>query len=162
MGDGLFFEIIAPDPAQSLDGNRGGRLAKLAAPGLIALSVRSSDLPAMEAEARRIGVPVRGPVAMGRTRSDGVRLDWEILYFGEGQDADMIPFAIDWKASPHPSTSTPGGIGLRSIAALHPDPDRLAAIYAALGIPVPVRRADRAGFQAVLDTPRGDLILTAA
>ncbi len=116
----------------------------------------------MAAAARRAGVPLRGPVSMGRTRSDGVRLEWEILYFGDGEDADMIPFAIDWKRSPHPSSTSPGGIALKSVEALHPDADRLASIYAGLGIDVPVRRADRAGFQAVLVTPRGELVLTAA
>ncbi len=162
MGEDLFFEIIAPDPAQNLNGNRGGRLAKLAGPGLTALSVRSDDLPAMEAAAKKLGLPVRGPIPGGRTRTDGVRLNWEILYFGEGQDADMIPFAIDWKGSPHPASTTPGGIGFKSVVALHPDSERLSAIYKALGIPVPVLRGDRAGFQAVLTSPRGDITLTTA
>ena len=162
MGENLFFEIIAPDPAQNLNGNRGGRLAKLPAPGLTALSVRSDDLKAMEAAAKSLGLPVRGPIPGGRTRTDGVRLSWEILYFGDGQDADMIPFAIDWKGSPHPASTTPGGIGFKSVVALHTDSDRLSAIYKALGIPVEVRRADRAGFQAVLTSPRGDIVLTAA
>jgi len=99
---------------------------------------------------------------MGRTRADGVRLTWEILHFGSGQDADMIPFAIDWKSSPHPSASSRGGITLESLTALHPEEERLAGIYEALGIRIDVRRADRAGFQAVLATPKGPLHLTAS
>jgi len=162
LGDGLFFELIAPDPAQSLVGNRGGRLARLSAPGLIAASVRSNDLPGLREAAQRIGLPTEGPIAMGRTRADGVRLTWEILHFGSGQDADMIPFAIDWKSSPHPSASSRGGITLESLTALHPEEERLAGIYEALGIRIDVRRADRAGFQAVLATPKGPLHLTAA
>jgi hypothetical protein len=162
LGDGLFFEIIAPDPAQSLVGNRGGRLSRLSAPGLIAVSVRSSDLPSLREAAQSIGLSTVGPVAMGRTRADGVRLSWEILHFGSGQDADMVPFAIDWKGSPHPSASSPGGVTLESLIALHPDEARLAGIYKALGMRIEVRRADRIGFQAVLATPKGPLQLTAA
>jgi Glyoxalase-like domain len=162
LGEGLFFEIIAPDPAQKLEGTRGAKLAALRNPGLIAFSVRADDIGALARTAAAANIPARGPVAMGRTRSDGVRLDWEILYFGGEADSDAIPFAIDWKNSPHPSRSTPGGLTLKRFVALHPERKRLAAIYEALGIPVAVERADRAGYSATLATPRGDLVLTAA
>lgn len=162
LGEGLFFEIIAPDPAQTLAGTRGAKLAALRNPGLVAFSVRTDDIGALKRAADGAGVPTRGPVAMGRTRADGVRLDWDILYFGDAADADAIPFAIDWKNSPHPARSTPGGVSLRSFVVLHPERERLAAIYEALGVPVQVERADRAGYLATLATPRGDLVLTGA
>lgn len=162
LGDGIYFEVIAPDPAQKLEGTRGAKLAALRSPGLIAFSVRADDIGALKRAADAAGIPSRGPVAMGRTRADGVRLDWEILYFGAEADADAIPFAIDWKNSPHPSRSTPGGLTLKSFVALHPERERLAAIYKTLGIPVAVERADRAGYLATLATPRGDLLLTGA
>lgn len=162
LGTGLYFEVIAPDPEQNIVGTRGAKLAALQRPGLVAFAVRCSDLPAMRAAAEKAGIAMRGPVAMGRTRADGVRLDWSILYFGDETLADMVPFAIDWGRSPHPSTSTPPGMALKSFAALHPDRERLASIYAALGIPVEVKRAPHPGFLAVLDTPKGELVLTGA
>jgi len=161
LGDGLYFEIIAPDPAQDIAGTRGARIAAQRGPGLTAFSVRCDDLPAMRRAAEAAGIAIRGPVAMGRTRADGVRLDWSILYFGDETLGDAVPFAIDWGSSPHPSGSTPRGLHLKSFTALHPDRERLSAVYAALGIPVEVRRAASPGFTAVLGTPRGDLVLTA-
>lgn len=160
LGTGLYFEVIAPDPVQTLDGTRGARLAALKHPGLVAFAVRCNDLGAMRAAALKAGIAMRGPVAMGRTRADGVRLDWSILYFGDETLGDMVPFAIDWGSSPHPSTSTPPGLTLKSFVALHPDQARLAAIYAALGIPVEVKRALQPGYLAVLETPQGELVLT--
>ncbi len=39
LGDS-YLEIIAPDPKQSLEGNLGGRLTQLAAPGLVTWVLR--------------------------------------------------------------------------------------------------------------------------
>lgn len=160
LGDGTYFEIIAPDPAQELAGTRGARLAAQTAPGLVAFAVQCDDLPALREAALAADIAIRGPVAMGRTRADGVRLDWSILYFGDETLGDAVPFAIDWGSSPHPSGSTPQGLKLKSFVALHPDSDRLATIYRALGVPVAVKRARNPGFLAELDTPRGPLVLT--
>jgi hypothetical protein len=162
LGDGLYFEIIAPDPAQNLAGTRGARIAAQPRPGLTAFAVRSDDLPGMRKAAETAGIAIRGPVKMGRTRGDGVRLEWSILYFGDETLGDAMPFAIDWGNSPHPSLSTPTGLSLRSFTALHPDRERLAALYGALGVPVDVKRALVPGFHAVLDTPRGPLVLSGA
>ncbi len=73
-----------------------------------------------------------------------------------------LPFAIDWQGSPHPSTSSIGGLCLRSLVALHPDPKPLAAIYRALGLEVRVQGAIRPGLAAVLDTPKGEVCLLSA
>jgi hypothetical protein len=160
FGD-TYLEIISPDPEQPLDGNRGGAIAALAAPGLATFAVRTTDLAAYGAAAARAGVGTRGPVEMGRTRPDGVRLDWACLYVAHPVFGEMIPFGIDWKNSPHPSLSAPRGCRLRDFTALHPEAARLAEIYRTMGIPVAVRLADKPGFLATLETPRGELVLTA-
>ena len=160
LGD-AYLEVIAPDPAQSLEGNRGGDIAAMSRPGLITFAVRTTDIGAYQAAAAKAGVTTRGPVAMGRTRPDGVRLDWECLYITDKTYSEFIPFAIDWKNSPHPSASTPAGGRLVSFAVLHPDPAPLAAIYRTMGIGVAVKGAASPGFLAVIDTPRGEVVLTA-
>jgi hypothetical protein len=157
-----YLEIIAPDPAQSLEGNRGGRIAGLAEPGLATFAVRTTDLDAYAAAAARAGIRTKGPIEMGRTRPDGVRLDWACLYIEDTVFGEMIPFAIDWKASPHPSASTPSGVTLREFTVLHPQAGALARIYGEMGIDVPVRLAAKAGFIALLTTPRGDVLLTSS
>jgi hypothetical protein len=156
-----YLEVIAPDPAQSLTDNRGGQIAAMARPGLTTFAVRTGDLAAYRAAAESAGVATRGPVAMGRTRPDGVRLDWACLYIADPGYGELIPFAIDWKGSPHPSASAPAGCRLAGFSVLHPDPAPLAAIYAAMGIPVAVKGAASPGFLATLDTPRGEVVLTA-
>ncbi|MBZ9676293.1 VOC family protein [Mesorhizobium sp. ES1-1] len=159
---GIYLEIISPDPAQSLEGNRGGSIAALAEPGLATFAVRTTDLDAYAAAAARAGIRTRGPIEMGRTRPDGVRLDWACLYIEDTVFGEMIPFGIDWKASPHPAASTPTGATLREFTVHHPQADALARIYGEMGIEVAVRLAARPGFLAVLGTPRGEVVLTAS
>lgn len=158
LGD-AYLEVIAPDPDQDGAGNRGGAIAALARPGLLTFAVRTRDLDGFAAAARGAGLAVEAPVAMSRTRPDGVRLDWAVLPARHPTYGDLVPFAIDWRGSPHPAGTTPAGCRLREVTALHPDPEPLRAIYAALGVPVPVRRAAAPGFTALLDTPRGEVAL---
>lgn len=154
-----YLEVIAPDPAQDLADNRGGRIAALPGPGLLTFAVRTPDLAGFAAAARRAGLSAGEPVAMSRTRPDGVRLAWAVLHAASDAHPDLVPFAIDWQGSPHPAQSTPPGCTLVDFAALHPDPGPLAALYAALGVPVAVRRAPRPGLAATLATPRGTVVL---
>ena len=160
LNSGIYLEIISPDPAQELEGNRGGRIAALPRPGIMTFAIRSDDLDTLSAAARREGLSLQGPVAMSRDRPDGVRLDWTILYLEDSRFGEAIPFVIDWGASPHPSESVPAGCQLRSFAVLHPNADELARLYAALDIPVPVKRGAYPGFIAELATPNGDVVLT--
>ena len=159
LGEEAYFEIIAPDPEQELAGNLGGQIAALKSPGLLTFALRSPDLAAVLQGAERLGLAIDGPVAMSRTRPDGVRLSWSILYLRHATLGQAVPFVIDWRDSPHPARSTPRGCSLKSFCALHPDPEPLASIYRTLGAPASVKRALQPGFAAVLDTPRGEVAL---
>lgn len=154
-----YLEVIAPDPAQDLAGNRGGRIAALARPGLLTFAVGTTDLAGYAAAARRAGLAVGAPTAMSRTRPDGVRLAWAVQSAASDAYPDLVPFAIDWQGSPHPAGTTPPGCTLAEVAALHPDPEPLAALYAALGVPVEVRHALQPGLVATLVTPHGTVWL---
>jgi hypothetical protein len=160
LDTGIYFEIISPDPAQDLKGNRGSVIAALPRPGIMTFAIRSDDLDALSAAARREGLSMQAPVAMSRHRPDGVRLDWTILHLEDSRFGEAIPFVIDWGSSPHPSESVPAGCQLRSFAVLHPEADELARLYAALDIPVPVKRAAYPGFVAEVAAPNGDVVLT--
>lgn len=157
-----YLEVIAPDPAQDLADNRGGRIAALPRPGLLTFAVRTPDLAGFAAAARAAGLSVGEPVAMSRTRPDGSRLAWAVQDADSGAHPDLVPFAIDWQGSPHPAATAPAGCTLIDFAVLHPDPAPLAAIYAALRVPVAVRPAPRPGLTATLATPRGTVVLAEA
>jgi hypothetical protein len=160
LGPSVFFELIAPDPAQPE--RTSGRAAEIAAmphPALLTFAVQTTDMNAACAAVKRAGLELARRDGMSRTRPDGVRLDWTVAHFVHPAYPAVVPFAIDWQGSPHPSTTTPTGCTVRSFTVLHPDPTPLARIYAALGIDIPVCGALRPGFVLVLDTPNGEVVL---
>jgi hypothetical protein len=123
-------------------------------------AIASDDLASLREAALREGLGVIGPVAMHRDTPSGGRLDWTILYLDDARFGEAIPFVIDWRQTPHPSTSTPVGCRLKSFAVTHPDAGALGRLYAALGVPVNVKGGANPGFVAELATPRGDVVLT--
>lgn len=71
-------------------------------------------------------------VSMSRCRPDGVLLEWELTArVGDPGDA-CIPFAIDWKDSPHPSASLSHTTNLDTLTLQHPDIHQLGRVLAAL------------------------------
>lgn len=160
LGRSLFFEIIAPDPEQTSKGSRASGLEDLAGPRMLTFCMRSTDLASVAARATSAGLSPQPPVAMSRTRADGVTLHWEILYLDPAGWADFVPFVIDWKDSPHPAESSPIGCSLLDFTVLHPKATELRTIYQGLGFDIPVRAAMSPGFVLRLDAPNGEVVLT--
>lgn len=160
LDHGAYFEIIAPDPAQDLSGNRGGRIAAQTRAGLMTFAIASDELASLSEAAWRNGLGVNGPVAMHRNTPSGGRLEWTILYLENARFGEAFPFFIDWGKTPHPSTSAPAGCRLKSFAVVHPDASALGRLYVALGVPVTVKGGAYPGFVVELATPRGDVVLT--
>lgn len=155
LGPGLYLEIIAPDPAQSLAGNLGGRIAAMAEPGVIAFALRDHDLAALASAARAAGIAADGPHAMSRLTPTGETISWSILHFAHPVFEGAPHFALDWGATAHPSVRAPGGCALADFAALRPAPETLRSLYGALRCPVSVQTAPGSGFCCALTTPRG-------
>ncbi len=159
LGSGVYLEVISPDPEQANPGRRARRLANLPAPGMHTFAIRGSGLEAWRDAARRLGLETGEPVSMSRKRSDGVVLEWRVVYVEDEAWGDSIPFMIDWQDCEHPSRTAPAGCTLREFRALHPKAEALSGIYRSLGIDVPVTRAPVPGFIARLDTPKGEVLL---
>jgi hypothetical protein len=160
LGAGIYLELIAPDPAQPLEGTLGGAIAARRRAGMLSFCLAADDLETAVAPARQAGLALPPPAPMGRTRPDGLRMDWIIQRLDETPAPGVLPFLIDWRGAPHPSASTPTGCRLVSLVALSPDPEPLRRLYAALGIAVPVASGLREELVAELETPRGRLVLT--
>ncbi|MFM0504972.1 VOC family protein [Paraburkholderia caffeinilytica] len=156
-----FFEIVAPDPAQTE--SRSGlavSIGALSRPAILSYMVQTTNLDAACVAAEACGLIVTEKLPMSRTRPDGVRLAWTIAKFSHPDYGAAIPFAIDWQGSPHPAATTPGGCTLKRFAVLHPKPAGLARIYQKMCIDVDVHGAVAPGFVAVLDTPNGEVCMT--
>jgi hypothetical protein len=118
--DGSYLELIAPqtNAAPDVVGNHHWARFLAGNTGPCAWAVRTGDLAS---ELRRLcsaGIPVSAPVANGRLRPDGVRLEWQTATCGAGAAGSFFPFLIqdltprDWRAFPQ---GAPGNRDFRGI-----------------------------------------------
>jgi hypothetical protein len=141
LGAGRYLELLAPDP-DAEDGPFRASIAYLGAPALHTWCVRGddgADADAFEARVRAAGLAPRR-IAMARTRPDGVRLAWQLVFVEGHAFGGLLPFFIDWGASAHPSEALGAPLAWRSLTLEHPEAGHLAALIAVLGgVPDEVR-----------------------
>lgn len=161
--DGSYLELVAPTG----DGEPGYWPDALAADaGPCAWCAES---PSVHGECQRLidfDVPVHGPFRRGRTRPDGVEVEWDLAFFGEGKDRHRLPFVItdrtprDFRISPD-ETLIGGPIsGVGAVVVGVRDLDAAVAEFARLyRFPNPVRDV-APGFGADLAAfPGQDVVL---
>ncbi len=140
LGPGRYLELLAPDP-EAEDGPFRASIAYLGGPALHTWCVRGGNADAFAARVRAAGFEPRR-IAMERTRPDGVRLAWQLVFIDGHPFGGLVPFFIDWAESPHPSATLGAPLDWRSLRLEHPDAPRLAAVLAELGgVPEAVRVA---------------------
>jgi hypothetical protein len=161
LGDAVFLEVIAVDPAAAMPaGPRWFGLADAAAVRtawdegrrLRAWVAQTGDLDAVLA---RHGALLGAKTAVSRgdrSWSFSVRPDGALP--GDG----VAPAAIAWGARGSPASGMPDlGARLLSFAIEHPDPPAVRALYEGLALanPPEIRQGARLRYRAVIDTPGG-------
>ena len=156
LGPTSYLEIIAPDPDQprpkdprpfGIDGSKVSRL--------VAWSIKGENLEHVRKEAISNGVSL-GEVKTGRRRrTDGVELSWQVTDYSVTVADGIVPFFIDWGASPHPAVSAAQGASLISVRAEHPDPGLVQQLLTRLVVDLKVERGSTPTLIASIDCPRG-------
>ncbi|MEZ5558979.1 MAG: VOC family protein [Pseudomonadales bacterium] len=157
--NGSYFEIIAPDPAQPLEGNFGAALAALRQPALVTFAVAAADLAALAGQARAAGCTPRGPIDTQRATPAGALLAWQLLFLRNHAFGGLCPFFIDWLDTPHPSLSAPQAGRLEALAIDTPAAPALGALLRALEVRVPVTQAAAPSLSARIRTGQGVVTL---
>jgi hypothetical protein len=156
LGPTSYLEIVGPDPHQPRPPRpRWFGVDALEAPRLVAWAARESDLAGRVAAARRAGIGLGEILAGRRRRADGVPLAWRFTDPRAILAGGLVPFFIDWGATPHPARTAPGGVELIALRAEHPAPAAARAMLRALGIHLAVERAVTPALVAEPETPRG-------
>jgi hypothetical protein len=161
LGSGAYLEVIGPDPTQPQPPEpRPFGVDQLTSPRLLTWAARVSDLAGAVSRARAAGYDPGPVVAMSRRRSDGVLLEWELTVPGGESENGLVPFLIDWGASPHPAADAVSGVELVSLTGVHPSPERVISKLAALDQSLPVSAGPVPGLRAVLRSASGDVVLS--
>lgn len=100
FGDGTYLEIIGPDPSQPEPEQPAPfGMDRLAGPGIVTWCAKATDLGALVARARAADLAMTGPEAMQRQAPEGL-LSWELALPAFDIEGGIVPFFIDWAASP--------------------------------------------------------------
>ncbi len=150
-----YLEIIAPDPAQSVENQMVERMAKLTAGGLVTWAAEG-DLAVTKGLLEEAGISSAGPAETRRRTADGGLLIWDLL-FPQGGGYGM-PFFIDWRESPHPAATTPVGGKLVSFGISTPDAEELGAVLAKIRLEVEVSEGE-ARLEVAIEGTKGPVVL---
>jgi hypothetical protein len=168
--DGSYLELIALQPAADAQAVAAHYWVKQLEgdAGPCAWAVRSQDVAA---EAKRLGaagVSVSEPSRSGRTRPDGVRLDWQTARAGPEPNGTFFPFLIQdftsrsLRAFPTGKPTTGAFQGVAKVVIAVRDLDRAVRRFRqAYGLPAPLQQADPS-FQAQLAIFNGTPVVLAA
>lgn len=159
LGPEIYLEIIAPDPAQKLEGTPGAELHSIATPHIHALVAAGGDLETVQKAyaAHGIASDIREG---GRETPSGGFVRWRILTPQANRFGAFAPLFIDWLDSVHPGITSTPGCSLVRFEAGHPEAEKVTALWRALELSILLIRADQPFFSADLETPRGLLRLT--
>ena len=94
-----------------------------------------------------------------RKRPDGVVLSWRYTDPRVVLADRLVPYFIDWGASPHPSATAAKGVTLLSLRAEHPDADRVQQMLRQLGLDLAVSKGAKPALIATFDSPKGQVEL---
>jgi hypothetical protein len=160
LGPSSYLEIIGPDPEQPTPAEpRPFGIDRLTAPRLAAWAAKGKDLERLIADAHAAGIGIGALTAGSRRRSDGVLLTWRYSDPRTVVAGGVVPFFIDWGATPHPSTTSVRGPRLRALTAEHPDPEATRATLRRLRIELPVSRGPAPALVATIDSAGGSVQL---
>ncbi|MCZ6503890.1 MAG: VOC family protein [Gammaproteobacteria bacterium] len=153
-----YLEIIAPDANQDLAGTLGEELKVHDFSGIRTWAVAVDDFAVITPVLDEFGFE-HSIVPMNRTRPDGVRLDWQIMFVHRHPYGNFMPFFLNWLDSPHPANDTPGGCTLDTFAVeMLENSDSYKELMRALEIEVEVLEGPD-GMRAVIDSPNGRVLL---
>lgn len=99
----------------------------------------------------------RGPALTASRDTPAGRLQWQLSVRDDGQRLfdGCLPTLIQWGATHPASTMPPSGVHLNRLTVVHPEPDQLAAAFAAIGLHGIGANQGAAALQAELATPQG-------
>ncbi len=160
LGEGVYLEVIAPDPNQPLPSRpRPFELDALVDPQLVAWAAKAPDIESRVERARSAGYDPGNVIGLGRDLPDGGRLEWRLTFPDELAGDGLVPFLIDWGSTPHPSITAPQGCTLLSLRGEHPQPEVVTPLLQALEVNLDVARGPAAILIATVMTPKGEVEL---
>jgi hypothetical protein len=155
-----YIEIIGPDPEQPKpDQPRQFGIDTLTEARLVTWAAKSNDLERTATLAGSHAVKLGEVLPGSRRRPDGVLLNWRYTNPRVVVADGIVPFFIDWGATPHPAQTAASGASLLDLAGEHPDAERVQQMLTGLGLRLQVKKGPSPALTAIISSPRGRIEL---
>lgn len=155
LGDGVYLEILAPDPDQ---GEAVGPLSsamQFSPPRIATWAEKAPDIEDRVTRARTAGHNIGAVSAASRRLPDGSLLEWSFTFPPPAAADGVAPFLIRWGPGSHPSQTTPQGCELLTLRGEHPEPDRVRALLSAMQAELPLTEGPTPALIATIRCPKG-------
>lgn len=96
LDDGIYLEVIVPDPDQETITPLSKYLMELENSGLHWWSIRCENIIEVSQLVRRLGISYHSPVTGSRMRCDGTIVHWKLLMPNDPSYGSSLPFFIEW------------------------------------------------------------------
>ena len=110
--DGSYVELISTVKPEIVSSSWRRQIEKDGGP--CAWCVEQANIAQEVEKAKRLGIPATGPIDYTRKRPDGVLVEWELGFLGDGEAGSTLPFIIkdktprDFRVRPSASVSGAG------------------------------------------------------
>jgi hypothetical protein len=162
LGEHCYLEVVSIDPDQpdpkkprwfGLDDLTEARLATwcCAVPSEGSLT----SLTALIEAGVGAGIDLGHHVSGRRDAADGSTLRWAMTDPWKERAGGVIPFFIDWGATPHPASQLPSACRFVELRLEHPEAERIEDWLWFLGLDTPVTEGPEPRVIATLETPDG-------
>jgi hypothetical protein len=136
-------------------------LANLTQPTPLHWAVRVTGLADVATQLRALGWQPTAIRRTTRTPPNGVTLEWELCGIAGHQYGGVVPFLIDWLASPHPAIAAPRVGPLSALDFAAPQPEPAQTLLRTLGISARITPgAPAMAFR--FTSPRGEIVFSGA
>jgi Glyoxalase-like domain len=161
LGRRRYLEVVGPDAEQpDPDGPRLFGVDTLERPRLVTWAGRVDDLERVAREAAAAGHDVGGIRSMRRDSADGHPIAWLMTPpLAVPECHGLVPFLVQWTAPAHPADRAAPGAHLVALSGSTPDVAGVRRRLTAVGEDIPLTESDHWGLRAVLETPRGQVVL---
>ena len=157
LGEAQYLELIAPQPGKT--GPWARQFRNFHEPTLAGWCVRVANLAQIADVAHAYGCRTR-TMAGSRRTTDGMLLEWELLFLSHPELNPALPFFINWGDTPHPASTLETEITLHSLEIATPGAEELTELLTAINIKgVAVSERADTELTAVLTGPQGTFSL---
>lgn len=159
LGEGVYFEVIAPDPSQDISSPLWMKTHLAKEPRLWTWAAKSDSLSKLKKTAKLHNIPF-GKIESGtRTQPNGDVLSWQLSLPVEDNEGGIVPFFLNWaRTTTHPSKVLPQAGQIVQLKAYHPYPVSLQAQMEKINLDLVFEKHDQMFLEATIQTLDGRIV----